>query len=149
MSASLFFAALSGAVASSLLPFVNAELLLLGLVLAAPGAAPLLAVVVAVGQMAGKSALFLGSRRLSHGAIAARLARWGLSGRQNVKGGPLVGLSALTGLPPFYLLSIAAPALGVRFRTFLVMGLAGRVLRFGALVSLPELFSRVLRMGGL
>jgi membrane protein YqaA with SNARE-associated domain len=149
VNAGLFFAALSGALVSSVVPFVNAELLLLGLALAAPAAAPLLAVVVAVGQMAGKSALFLGSRRVSQGALAARLERWDLRGRKRLGGGPLVGLSALTGLPPFYLLAIAAPTLGVRFRTFLVMGLAGRVLRFGALVLLPELFSRVVRIGGL
>lgn len=149
MSAGLFFAALSGAVVSSLVPFVNAELLLLGLALAAPAAAPMLAVVVAVGQMAGKSALFLGARRVSESALAARLERWRLNGRGRVAGGPLVGLSALTGLPPFYLLSIAAPALGVRFRTFLVMGLAGRLLRFGALVLLPGFLSRVVRLGGL
>jgi membrane protein YqaA with SNARE-associated domain len=149
VSAGLFFAALSGAVVSSLVPFVNAELLLLGLALAAPAAAPMLAVVVAVGQMAGKSALFLGARRVSESALAARLERWRLNGRGRVAGGPLVGLSALTGLPPFYLLSIAAPALGVRFRTFLVMGLAGRLLRFGALVLLPGFLSRVVRLGGL
>ena len=36
----LFFVALPGAVASSLVPFVNAEVLLLGLALASPKAAP-------------------------------------------------------------------------------------------------------------
>jgi membrane protein YqaA with SNARE-associated domain len=86
---------------------------------------------------------------VSESALAARLERWRLNGRGRVAGGPLVGLSALTGLPPFYLLSIAAPALGVRFRTFLVMGLAGRLLRFGALVLLPGFLSRVVRLGGL
>jgi membrane protein YqaA with SNARE-associated domain len=149
VTAALFFAALSGALVSSLVPFVNAELLLLGLALAAPGSAPLLAVVVAVGQMAGTSALFLGGRRLSHETLVSRLDRWRLRDRSGRSGAPLVGLSAFTGLPPFYLLSVAAPALGIRFPTFLVMGLAGRLLRFGALVLLPDLFSRLARIGGL
>ena len=149
MSAALFFAALSGALVSSLVPFVNAELLLLGLALGAPAAAPLLAVVVAVGQMAGKSALFFGGSRLSQSALESRLERWRLRRLGGRGAAPLVGLSAFTGLPPFYLLSVAAPALGIRFRTFLVMGLAGRLLRFGGLVLLPELFSRMARIGGL
>jgi membrane protein YqaA with SNARE-associated domain len=147
VTAALFFAALSGALVSSVVPFVNAELLLLGLALAAPASAPLLAVVVAVGQMLGKSALFLGGSRLPQGGIAKRLPRWCIFDR-GPRSGALVGVSALVGLPPFYALSIAAPALGVRFSTFVVMGLAGRLLRFGAVVLLPELFTRVARLGG-
>ena len=105
MTAGLFFTALLGAVVSSVVPFVNAEILLLGLALASPEAAP------------------------------------------------LIGVSALTGLPPFYLVSIAAPALGVRFGTFLAMGLAGRLLRFAVLVALPQLvaiplLARIPRPGG-
>jgi membrane protein YqaA with SNARE-associated domain len=134
-------------------PFVNAEILLLGLALAAPEAAPLLVVVMAAGQMAGKSALFLGGDRFTPAAIETRLARWRLDGRGRGAAGPLIGVSAFTGLPPFYLVSIAAPALGVRFRTFLAMGLAGRLLRFAVLVALPQLvaipfLSRLPRPGG-
>ena len=154
MSAALFFVALSGAVVSSLVPFVNAEILLLGLTAASPEAAPLLVVVMAAGQMAGKSALFLGGDRLTPPAIEARLARWRLDRRKRAAGAPLIGVSALVGLPPFYLVSIAAPSLGVRFRTFLAMGLAGRLLRFALLVALPHLVAMPLlahipRPGGL
>jgi membrane protein YqaA with SNARE-associated domain len=139
MSTGLFLVALSGAVVSSVVPLVNAEILLLGLALAAPEAAPLLVIVMAAGQMAGKSALFLGGGRLTPAAVETRLARWRLDGRRRAAGGPLIGLSAFTGLPPFYLVSLAAPALGVRFGTFLAMGLAGRLLRFAVLVALPQL----------
>jgi membrane protein YqaA with SNARE-associated domain len=148
MTAGIFFVALSGALVSSLLPFVNAELLLIGMALATPAAAPLLVVVVAAGQMVGKSVLFLTGGRVARSALAGRLARWRLDGRTRQAGGPLIGMSAFLGLPPFYLVSVAAPALGVRFRTFLVMGLAGRLLRFGLLVSLPELVARIPRIGG-
>ena len=139
MTMALFVTALSGAVLSSVVPFVNAEILLLGLALASPESAPLLVVVMAAGQMAGKSALFLGGDRLAPAAMEARLARWRRGGSGRAAGAPLVGVSALVGLPPFYLVSIAAPALGVRFRTFLAMGLAGRLLRFALLVALPQL----------
>jgi len=149
MTGGIFFVALSGALVSSLVPFVNAELLLIGMALATPAAAPLLVVVVSVGQMVGKSVLFLTGGRVARSALEGRLARWRLDGRTHRAGGPLIGMSAFLGLPPFYLVSVAAPALGVRFRTFLVMGLAGRLLRFGLLVSLPELVARIPRIGGL
>jgi membrane protein YqaA with SNARE-associated domain len=145
----IFFVALSGALVSSLVPVVNAELLLMGLALAAPAAAPLLVVVMAAGQMVGKSALFLGGGRLTRSALEGRLSRWRLDGRTRRAGAPLIGMSAFTGLPPFYLVSVAAPALGVPFRTFLVMGLAGRLLRFAFLVALPPLVAQLPRIGGL
>jgi len=44
---------------------------------------------------------------------------------------------------------LAAPGLGVSFRTFLVLGLAGRLLRFGALVALPQVIAHSTRTGGL
>jgi membrane protein YqaA with SNARE-associated domain len=149
VTAEIFLVALSGALVSSLVPLVNAELLLMGLALASPAAAPLLVVVMAAGQMVGKSALFLGGARLTRSPLEGRLARWRLDERTGRAGAPLIGMSALTGLPPFYLVSVAAPALGVRFRTFLVMGLAGRLLRFAVLVALPRLVVHVARTGGL
>ena len=149
MTPALFFVALSGAVVSSLVPFVNAELLLIGLTVASPAAAPLLAVVMAAGQMVGKSILFLGGGRLTRASLETRLARWRLDRPGRRGGAPLIGISAVTGLPPFYLVSIAAPALGVSFRTFFTVGLAGRLLRFGALVALPQLIAHSTRIGGM
>jgi membrane protein YqaA with SNARE-associated domain len=145
----LFFVALSGAIVSSLVPLLNAELLLIGLAVASPPAAPFLVVVMAAGQMVGKSVLFLGGGRLTRSTLQSRLARWRLDGRTRRARVPLVGISAFTGLPPFYLVSIAAPALGVSFRTFLAVGLAGRLLRFGALVALPQVLAHSTRIGGL
>ena len=99
--------------------------------------------------MVGKSVLFLGGGRLTPSRLEARLARWRLDGRTRRARAPLIGISAFTGLPPFYLVSIAAPALGVSFRTFLAVGLAGRLLRFGALVALPQVIAHSTRIGGL
>src|SRR5258706_14137223 len=104
---------------------------------------------MAAGQMVVKSVLFLGGGRLTRSTLQAHLVRWRLDGRTRRARAPLVGISAFTGLPPFYLVSIAAPALGVSFRTFLAVGLAGRLLRFGVLVALPLLIAHPSRSGGL
>ena len=142
MSAALLLAAFSGSVVSGVVPFVNAELLLVGFALAAPpSAAPALVLVVAVGQMIAKCVLFLTGGRLTAGALGPRLARWKLDGRSRRAAVPLVAASAALGLPPFYLVAIAAPALGVRFLTFAVVGLAGRVVRFAAVLVVPALIS--------
>jgi membrane protein YqaA with SNARE-associated domain len=56
----------------------------------------------------------------------------------------LVFTSALTGLPPFYAVSVAAGMLGFRPGPFLAAGLAGRLLRFGAVFALPGLVAWVI-----
>jgi len=48
--------------------------------------------------------------------------------------------SATFGLPPFYIISLLAGALEIRLRTFCVIGMTGRVLRFSALVALCWLY---------
>jgi membrane protein YqaA with SNARE-associated domain len=129
--------ALGGAVVSALVPLLNAELLLVGLRLTTPAAAPLLVVVVAVGQMIGKCALFLTAGRAARGALAPKLARWGLDGRTRCVGAPMLVASAAVGLPPFYLMAVAAPVLGIRLRTFALVGLVGRIIRFAAVLAVP------------
>jgi membrane protein YqaA with SNARE-associated domain len=47
--------------------------------------------------------------------------------------------SALTGIPPFYLVSVAAGSLRVSVARFLLVGGSGRLLRFAAVVALPGL----------
>jgi membrane protein YqaA with SNARE-associated domain len=143
VSAALVLGGVAGSVVSAFVPLVNAELLLLALVVAAPASAPLLVVVMAAGQMVGKAVLFVGGERLARGALGGRMARWRLD-RYGRLGGPIVALSATVGLPPFYLVAIGGSALGVRLRTFLLLGFAGRVLRFGALVCIPRLTTGVL-----
>ena len=144
MTAALVVSAFSGAVVSAVVPVVNTELLAIGLAMAAPpAAAPLLVLALASGQMVGKSALFLTGGRLSRVALEGRLARWRLDGRAARAGAPLVGLSAFAGLPPFYLVAVAAPAVGIRFGTFLLFGLLGRLARFGLLIGVPELLTGI------
>lgn len=131
------------AIISGLVPVVNLELILIGLVRLAVGDAsqlPMLVVLAAAGQMVAKIVLYHASRgmlELPRGryrdkiiAARARLEQW--------RSRPYLvyALSASLGLPPFYLTVLAAGALAIRLHAFLLIGLAGRLVRFAVLVAL-------------
>ena len=135
--------------ASALLPVVNAEaFVLVAVARSGPGAAWALVLAVALGQTAGKLVLFESARR---GATAwlsrlhrgrrdsARLSRWSArvsSGLRSRRGGPaLVLTSAVLGLPPLAVVSLAAGAAGQRHLVFGLTCLAGRTARFAALAA--------------
>jgi membrane protein YqaA with SNARE-associated domain len=130
-------------VLSGLIPIINGELFLIGVVLLSGevGPAIVLAVLVAVGQMIAKIILY----KMAHGATGlgkesrfgkkleaakAKVEKW------KEKPLAITFVSALTGLPPFYIVTLLAGVLGVRFRTFLLLGIIGRVVRFVALALL-------------
>jgi membrane protein YqaA with SNARE-associated domain len=48
--------------------------------------------------------------------------------------------SALTSVPPFYAVSLAAGTVRVRFGRFFAAGCAGCLLRFAVVFALPRLF---------
>lgn len=130
--------------AGALLPFVNTEIYLIGAsaLLPRPMWIPLV-VAGSVGAMAGKVLLYLGGRgvvKLPRGRVQRGLesmqAR--MEARPHV-GKAIYAVSAVTGLPPFYLTTIAAGAVEMNFAFFLVVGLAGRLIRFGAVVALPHM----------
>jgi membrane protein YqaA with SNARE-associated domain len=129
---------LIGTAVSGAVPVLNAELLVAGVVVAAPHVGvPAVALVAAVGQMLTKSALFLGARWAPHrlkGKARAALDRVsaGVAARGGAAGS-LVFASALTGLPPFFGVSLAAGALGMRFGTFITSGGVGRLVRFAVI----------------
>ena len=60
-------------------------------------------------------------------------------GRARTCTGAVVFASAVTGCPPFYLVSVAAGALPFPLARFLVVGALGRLLRFAAVVAVPRL----------
>jgi membrane protein YqaA with SNARE-associated domain len=129
---------LIGTAVSGVVPVINAELLVAGVVLAAPHVGvPLVALVATAGQMFTKCALFLVARWAPHrmkGKARAALDRAaaGVAARGGAVG-TLVFTSALTGLPPFFGISLAAGALGMRLRTFLASGGVGRIVRFAVI----------------
>jgi membrane protein YqaA with SNARE-associated domain len=129
---------LIGSAISGILPLVNAELLVAGAALAAPGiGVPLVAAVSTAGQMITKTVLFGLARwapsRLPPKGQAALARASGALERRGSAVGSLVFTSAAVGLPPFYGVSLAAGALGMRTRSFLLSGGAGRLVRFGVL----------------
>jgi membrane protein YqaA with SNARE-associated domain len=139
----IYLATLIVSVLSGLVPVVNGELYLIAAILVAgdPAVALVLAVIVAIGQMIAKIGLYYAARGATELGRSTRLgakleraqllvARW--------QGKPLTLLfvSAVTGLPPFYLVSLAAGVVRIRFGTFLLLGIAGRVIRFVALALL-------------
>ena len=139
---------LGGCLAGSLIPVLNSEVFVLGLAaVAPPGLATAIVLCAASGQMAGKIVWYLGGRgsiRITKAKddprVASTLARLETHRRS---GSWLLLASASTGLPPLLALSVACGIADFGLRRFVALGLVGRVLRFGAVVQLPHLFSLV------
>jgi membrane protein YqaA with SNARE-associated domain len=143
----IYLASFLIAVASGVIPIVNAELYLVGVVLAVGGVpqALVLAVLVSAGQMVAKAVIYqtargatnLGTRSKGFASrlekARARTEKW----RNKPLGVTFV--SASLGLPPFYIVSLVAGILEVRFRAFMLVGMAGRTLRFGTIAVLAAL----------
>lgn len=103
-----------------------------------------IALVGAVGHMAGKTVLFLIARSAPAALSEKRRAavervRVRLSTSRWLQFG-LMLVSAATGLPPFYAITLAAGVLRVNLALFLSAGLVGRAIRFVGVVLLPDLF---------
>lgn len=130
------------ALVSGVFPLVNSELALIGIAIHGTTMPQLLvlAVIVAIGQTVTHTTLYLSARGIAtlgatrRAKLHARIerarvavARWG------DKSLLLLFASATLGLPPMMLVAIVAGALGIRLRTFVLIGLAGRALRFASI----------------
>ncbi len=143
--AGLYVACFGLSIVSALIPWVNGEALLLSLALCAPTRFALagLVVLASLGQMAGKCILYWGGRKslsLRKGRAAELSASW----KKRLAASPaqasaVVFVSSAVGIPPFYLITLLAGALHLRFGRFIGIGLCGRVVRFGLLVLIPRL----------
>ena len=144
MSTVMLLSLLAASVLSSLVPVVNAEALALGSALVAPAEMGLLiAVVITVGQVAGKLVLYRGGRGLG-GSTAFRGSRRAAEMVERLASRPrllrwTLFASASTGLPPLYVMSVAAGTMRLPIRTFLALCLAGRFIRFYVLVLIPRI----------
>ena len=139
----IYLATLIVGVLSGLVPIVNGELFLLGAIkLLAddlPGAM-VVAMLMAAGQMIAKVLLYhaaLKATELGTGKLAEKL-RGARTRIEKWKSKPFAVLvaSATLGLPPFYLVTLAAGVLQIRFWPFFWIGIAGRVVRFAVLALL-------------
>jgi membrane protein YqaA with SNARE-associated domain len=137
------------AIVSAVVPWVNAELVMVSAVPLAGSPLQLTGLVVAVslGQMTGKSVMYWLSRRSAARPTWTRWQRSVDAWRARFDTRPVAALaltfvSALIGIPPFFIVSIAAGAVRVAFGWFLAVGIAGRLLHFGAVALLPGLLQR-------
>jgi membrane protein YqaA with SNARE-associated domain len=140
----IFAATFLYSLAGGIIPFLNVEAYLLAVSALSPGATLVPVVVAATaGQMAAKSLLYLAGRGLLRLPVrrsreliertSARLSthRYGANA--------VIALSAFTGLPPFYAVSVAAGALRLSFTAFFLIGTLGRAVRFAAVFCLPRI----------
>jgi len=138
-------------VASAVLPWLNAEVIVLSF--AAIASSPLdlaiLALTATAGQVTGKGLMYWTGRRaaaIDAPGIAALIDRW----RTRVERHAMhpfvwVFVSAVVGVPPLYAITILAGAARLSFGRFLVVTWAGRLIHFGVLVWLPQLARGLVR----
>ena len=150
MSLSLMYATCFGlAIVSALLPWVNSEVLLLSLSAFAhsPFQLMILVLLASAGQLIGKCILYWAGRGVipfSSGRIEKTLNSWKdrFAGSAS-KSMWLVFVSAVTGIPPFYAITFLAGAFRLKFSSFISVAAAGRLLHFGILAMVPQLFARL------
>jgi membrane protein YqaA with SNARE-associated domain len=126
-------------------PIMNAELYMLFVSsLADPGVLVPVVLLGAAGQITGKVVMYYGGRSAPRiiparavakiDAVRARLE--GTVGRQSL----IVFVSAVTGFPPLYVVSVVAGVMRLPLAAFVLCGFSGRVIRFAIIVSFPQMF---------
>jgi membrane protein YqaA with SNARE-associated domain len=136
--------------ASGLLPFVNAEafLIIISSALLTKSQLLMVTALATLGQMTAKCTMYSVARtsfKRPPQKYEDKLAR----ARAKLEGwrygsGFFIFVSAGTGFPPLYVISILAGMLKMNFVTFLVFGLAGRFIRFGIVLLFPQLLKSLL-----
>lgn len=141
----IFLATFVFSLAGGIIPVLNIEAYVLALSVASPRADLLpVALAASLGQMAAKSLVYLTGR----GVVRLPLQRTGdrlreVSARLTRVDGRAMAVvltSAVTSMPPFYAVSLAAGAVRLRFARFFAVGCVGAFLRFAAVFTLPRLF---------
>jgi membrane protein YqaA with SNARE-associated domain len=131
------------ALIAGLVPLVNTEVFLIGLVRFAidrPEQLPGVVVASAVGQMVAKVGLYYagqgllelpgGRYRAKIELVRRKIEQW------KTRPYLIYAISSVAGVPPLYLTVLAAGAMKIRFSAFLAIGLAGRLIRFSVIVAL-------------
>ena len=146
-SQGIYLASLVVGFVSGLVPVVNSEvyLLLVSPMATKPQLAPI-AFLSAVGQMIAKTLLFyvgrgalkipIGKHQDKIDKVHEKFAQW-----EN-RAGLLMLLSAAVGFPPFYAVSVVAGSMKMHVMKFVIVGLIGRTIRFGAIVYFPQFVMR-------
>ena len=125
-------------VLSALVPVVNAEIWVAGAAALLPKSRyPAMLAFFTLGTMLGKGLVFVGAEKLAVKAtpkVRARIERVSsLLHRRPALAWPVVFLSAVVGIPPYYPITIAAGILRMGLVMFFVVGYVGRLARFTAI----------------
>lgn len=135
-------------VGSAVIPLMHAEAYLIAAsALTPPTLSWALVFAATAGQMVGKVVMYgagKGVLRLPSERMRRRLAA--LTARyedHSSVGNWVIFLSAASGLPPFYAISVAAGMLRVPLGRFILLGATGRFLRFTGAVFLPHLIKQM------
>lgn len=143
--AMFLFAMLSG-----VFPLTNSEAALIALGAASSYAWPklvVLAVITALGQSTTHALLFQSARGLAK--VGAKKRPWleakierarALGARWQKSELGMIALGATIGIPPQALVALLAGVIGIRFRTFVTIDVAGRIARFTTIVLVAHLF---------
>lgn len=136
-------------VAGAVIPFINTEIYLISVIALSsdPVIAPLV-IAATLGQMVGKVAMFYAGRgvlkvpneRVKQGVAKVRER---LEKRPRASGLVLFS-SALIGVPPLYIVSIACGTIGMRLIPFFLIGCVGRLIHFAAVAMIPEVARRII-----
>lgn len=136
---------------SGFIPIVNAEVwLLTASATSPPGTAVPLIVASTLGQMASKVVVYFAGRGVLklplNERYEAKLAEvQERMEKHRTREGLLIFTSGVTGLPPFYVVSIAAGLLKFDVVRFFALGSLGRLIRFAVLVAFPQVAKAVVR----
>jgi membrane protein YqaA with SNARE-associated domain len=137
----LYAATFLVAFVSGVVPFViNIEVYLLAVAAFSRAPAPAIVGLTVAGQMAAKCVLYMAGK----GMLNLRFIRWerreaAVRIFEKYRGHSLavVGFSAVTGVPPFYGISLASGAVRLPLLWFLVVGTMGRIVRFTVVYLAP------------
>lgn len=130
----------------AVVPGTPIEPVMIGVALVAPAGLVLPVVAIATtSHMATKTAMFVAAQRLDRALPPARRAT---VDRACARMGPhrrlqraTLLVSAVTGVPPFMVTTLACAALRLPLREYLAVGATGRLVRFAALMLLPRLLA--------
>lgn len=125
-------------IGSALIPWLNSEVVMGGLATQASTqwAQWVLVLMATAGQMTGKCVLYWAGRGvLRWPGAQQRLQAWNekWNGRRK-SGSAVLFVSAVTGVPPFYPVSVLAGSLRIPFARFLMLGAGGRFLHYAVVV---------------
>ena len=139
------------AVASAVLPWLNAELMVLAVAGQAPSPARLaaIAMLATAGQVTGKAIVYWAARRATNAGashLPTRVEAWrARAASRSAHPFAWALLSAVVGVPPLYVVTLLAGAARLSFPRFLCVTAAGRLVHFAALLAAPQVLQLVLR----